>query len=55
MMEMMEKAGSKDSNEDHNGITMECNFNLNYVGTNKEQLVMLPEKDCIHWGRKTFQ
>ena len=43
MMEMMEKAGSKDSNEDHNGIIMECAFDLNYVGSNKEHLVMLPE------------
>jgi len=48
-----EKADNKYSKEDHDDISMECNFVLNYARTDEEQLVMLFKKDlgAVLWNR----
>ena len=40
----IEKADDEDSGEDRDGITTECDFDLNFAGTDEEQWVMLSKK-----------
>ena len=47
-----EKADDDNSEEDHDGITMKCDFDLNCGGSDVEQLVMLSEKTVRNYLMK---
>ena len=44
MIDMMEKITNAGSKEDHVNIPMECDFNLNYEGSDEDQFVTLSRK-----------
>ena len=40
-----EKADNEEGEEDHHEITMECDFDLKYMGSDEEQLIILSKKE----------
>ena len=48
-----DKADNDNSEGDHDGITIKCDFDLSCGGSDVEQLVMLSEKDCKELSDET--